>query len=295
MEFPLWAAFGLTSAALSAIMMLAQEKLKVEGFALAFWNKVGCFCIMLPFAIYFGFPHQWQFYALVAAQAVLWVISDVLFFRAIPKVGAGVVSRILPISVIFTFFLWFLFDPALAKTYMETPWKSLGVVACLFLSVYCAMRLRHCAVSWQAVRLLWFVIFAAIIGPIGFKLITQHVEIAKGPFTFVVFEAAVMIFLWLLWYALAKTKPVERAVMLSAHAIKSGFLIASVSSFMVASNFMAIAYVDNPGLLPAVKFLDAFLILVVYRVVGKKEDADIWAGLGIVFCAVMIVVLKSVQ
>ena len=103
MDMPLWAVFGLISATLSAGVFLVQERFKLDGFVMAFWNKVTAIVIMLPLVIYMGAPDNPQFYLLLCAQAMLWVVSDVIFFNAIPKVGAGVVSRLLPVSTIATF------------------------------------------------------------------------------------------------------------------------------------------------------------------------------------------------
>ena len=291
MEFPLWAAFGLTSASLSAVMMLTQERLQVNGFAMAFWNKVATLCFMLPVMLYFGLPQNPVFYMLVAGQAMLWVVSDVVFFSAIPKVGAGVVSRILPISVILTFFLWFLFDLDLVGAYLSTPVRSGVVVLCLFVSVYFAMRLKNCPISWKALRLIWFVLFAAVVGPIGFKLVAQSTGLKEGVFAFVFCEAFVMVTCWLLWQWLRR--PVENTILFSKEAAKGGFMIGAVSSLMVASNFAAIAYVDNPGIIPAIKFMDTFLIMAFYKATGRKEDADVVAGMGIVICAAVIILAKS--
>jgi len=291
MEFPLWAAFGLTSASLSAVMMLTQERLKINGFAMAFWNKVACITFMIPAILYFGLPDNWVFYALVAGQAMLWVVSDVIFFTAIPKVGAGVISRILPISIIFTFCLWFLFDPGLLDDYMQVPMRSGLVFLTLCASVYFATRLKHCPVSWEAFRLIWFVVFASIIGPLAFKLVTQQTNLQQGPFSFVFCEAFVMVTCWLIWYWVRK--PVTREVLFCKEAARAGFMIGSVSSLMIASNFVAVYYVDNPALVPAIKFTDTMIILIAYKFMGRKETADVISGLGIVVCAATIILLKS--
>ncbi len=291
MIFPLWALFGMISASLSAGMMLIQERVKVEGFAIAFWNKVACIVFMLPLALWFGLPDNPVFYALVTAQALLWVISDVIFFNAVAKVGAGVVSRLLPLSVILTFCLWFLFEPSLLGDYLDTPIRSALVFVTLCASVWFSMQLKACPVSWQALRLIWFVVFAAVVGPIMFKLVSQHTDIQRGPFSYVVIEASVMVAIWAIYYAIRR--PLPRAVMFSRPAIRAGFMIGSVSSLMVASNFAAIFYVDNPGLLPAVKFTDTLLIMLFYKSTGRKEAAKVAAGLGIVDCATIIILVKS--
>ncbi len=291
MEFPLWAVFGLSAASFSAIFMLIQERLKISGFAMAFWNKVGCVLFTLPLAIYFGFPDNPMFYVVIFGGAILWIISDVYFFNAIPKVGAGTVSRVLPIAIILSFFFWFVFDPALLQKYLAEPIKSGLLVVTLCASVYFATRLRNCPISWEAIRILWFVIAASVAGPILMKIITQQTPIEKGPFAFVFSEALFMITCWLLWWIVRK--PVPREVLFDKRAIKGGILIGSISCLMVASNFAATAYVDNPALVPAVKFMDTVIILVVYKMTGRKEEADIISGLGIVACAAVIVLLKS--
>lgn len=291
MEFPLWAALGLVSATLSTGVMLTQERARLNGFVMAFWNKVACAVLMLPFVVYFGAPDNPYFYAILFGQALLWVISDVIFFNTINSAGAGVVSRILPASVILTFFLWFAVDPQTLDKYLETPWRSLAVVGALCASVYFVMRLRRCPVSWAAVRMIWFVIFAAVLGPMAGKLVMGQSTFAQGPFAYVFFEALAMLGMWLVYYALRRPVPV--AELFSSRAVRGGFTVGVFSSLMVASNAAALGLVDNPGLLPAVKFTDTFLILLYYRISGRREDSDVIAGLGIVVCAVVIIVLKS--
>lgn len=291
MVFPLWALFGLISASLSAVMMLVQERLKIAGFAIAFWNKVACIALMAPFALYFGLPDNPIFYGLVVGQALLWVVSDVIFFDAVAKTGAGVISRLLPISVILTFCLWFVFDPSLLGEYLDTPIRSALVFLTLCASVWFSMQLKACPVSWKALRIIWFVVFAAVAGPILFKLVAQHTDIQRGPFSYVVVEASVMVMLWSLYYLIKK--PVPRAVFFHRDSIKAGFIIGIFSSLMIAANFAAIFYVDNPGLVPAVKFTDTLIIMLFYKMTGRKEDANVIAGMGIVACAAVIIILKA--
>jgi hypothetical protein len=291
MEFPVWAVFSLFCAASSALVLIIPERVKCDGFALAFWNKVAAFVFMIPLVLWQGLPGQWEFYALVAAQAMLWVVSDVIFFRALPKVGAGVVSRILPISVIVTFVLWFFFDHALLREYLKTPWRSLFVCAALCGSVYFAMRLKKDPVSWGAIRMIWFVLFAAVVGPLMYKVVTKYATIEQGPFAFVMFEAFVMVSVWSVYYAVKK--PVSAAVLFSRESLKGGAMVGAAMTLVSLTKFAAMHYVDNPGLVPAVKYIDAIIIMAYYRAIGKTERADVVAGLGIVGCAAVIIVMRS--
>lgn len=292
MEFPLWSIFALICAVMSALVLILPERAKADGFALAFWNKFAAVIFMIPFVLWQGMPTQWEFYALVAAQACLWAVSDVIFFRAIPVVGAGAVSRILPISVIVTFCLWFLFDPALFGTYLETPVRSVLVAVALCGSVYFAQRLKHDPVSWAAIRRIWFVLFAAVIGPLMYKLVTKYATIEQGPFAYVIFESAVMVMLWSVFYMVKR--PVPASVLLSKDSLRAGAMVGVAMCLVSLSKFAAMHYVDNPGLVPAVKYLDAIIVMAYYKAIGKVEKADVIAGLGIVACAAAIIILKSV-
>jgi hypothetical protein len=291
MVLPLWAVLGLISATLSSGVMLTQERCKLPGFAMAYWSKAACVAFALPFVLYFGAPTSPLFYGILVAQALLWVVSDVIFFNTINKVGAGMVSRILPSSVIITFFLWFLIDPATLQKYLETPYLSLGVVAALSASVYFAMRLKNCPISWAAVKMIWFVIFAAVIGPMAIKLLLGHSSFRQGPFAYVFFEGLFMLTLWSVYYLWKR--PLAAPEMFSRAALKGGVIVGAFSFLMLSTNAAALYLVDNPGLLPAIKFTDSFIILLAYKLMGRKEESDVLAGIGIVACAALIIVLKS--
>lgn len=288
---PLWAIFGIVCALSSALVLIIPERVQGAGFAIAFWNKVAAFFIMIPFVLYAGLPTQWQFYALVAAQAGLWAISDVIFFKTIPKVGAGVVSRLLPATVIATFFLWFLFDWKLVDDYLQTPFRSALVCAALCGSVYFAMRLKKDEISWAAVRMMWFVLFAAVIGPIMYKIVANMTTIEQGPFAYVLVESFIMICLWGMFYAIKK--PIPLHVLISKQSLHGGAMVGVAMCVVSLSKFAAMHYVDNPGLVPAIKYLDAIIVMAYYKMVGKIEQADVFAGLGIVAMAAMIIILKS--
>lgn len=291
MEFPLWVIFALICAASSALVLIIPERVKCEGYAIAYWNKAAAVLIMVPFVLYVGLPTSWQFYALVAAQACLWAISDVIFFKTIPKVGAGVVSRLLPATVIVTFFVWFLFDWDLLLSYLQTPVRSALVVVALMGSIYFAMRLKKDPISWDAIRMMWFVLLAAVIGPIMYKMVTQITTIEQGPFAYVFVESFIMVCLWSIFYAIKKPIPFD--VLISKESLRGGAMVGAAMCVVSLSKFAAMHYVDNPGLVPAVKYLDAIIVMAYYKMIGKIEKADVAAGLGIVGCAAAIVILKS--
>ena len=291
MMIPEWAIFGCCAAVLSALMMLLQERFRVDGFALAFWCKVSCALVTLPFIIIHGLPHNPLFYAFLGAGAVMYAISDVVFFRAIPRVGAGMVSRILPGAVILSFLLWFLVKPELIAKYVAEPVYSVLIFLVLCLSTWFASHLRKCKVSMEAVKAIWFVIFAATTGPLVAKLVTLEADIGQGPYAYVFVEALMMMTLWSVYFIIRKPIPVS--VMFSRHSWTRGMTIGCVMAGMVLLNVLAFYKVDNPAYIPAIKFLDSFIILAVYAMAGKPREGNVWSGLGIVACAAALIILKA--
>ncbi|MBI1326541.1 MAG: hypothetical protein GC136_02760 [Alphaproteobacteria bacterium] len=290
---PLWVVFGLAAAILGATWLLIQEHFKAPGFAMAYWNKIVTALVTMPFALFMGFPQDPLFYLFLTMNASLWLISDIILFGNVAKHGAGVISRLLPLAVLASFVLWFFFDPALLQQYLSTPVRSALIVIVLCATVFFTTRLKKCEVSWSALRSVWFVIFAAIIGPILIKTITQHTGMKplEGAFSYVFCEAVFMLFMWSIYYAIRH--PVPFAAMISRQTIKAGLSIGAICGFSVVLGIAGYSYVDNPAFMPAIKYLDSVFILMFYKITGRKETADVKTGLAVVVCAALLIILKS--
>lgn len=286
-----WAYLGLGTAVLAALMMLMQEKMKVEGFALAFWCKVSCVVVTLPFVLYYGLPSDLRFYLWLIPQSLLFAVADVVMFRSLPIVGAGVVSRLLPSTVVLGFFLWFAVAPEEIKLYIDRPVIGSVIVVVLCGAAFFAMRLRKCAVSMQALRMLWFVLFANAISPIMAKITTRYATVAQGAFGFTFIEALMMIAMWAVW--LAAAKPVPVSALIEKQTWQRSLPIGVVTAALVVVFVTSYYYIDNPGYVSAVQLVYAPLIMAAHKWMGKKDDSDVFAGLGIVACAMALIVLKA--
>jgi hypothetical protein len=288
---PLWAVFGLATALLSACMMLMQEKLKVNGYALAFWIKAACIGVAFPFMLHHGIPDFGPFYFYLFLSAILYAISDVFFFTAIPKTSAGAVSRLIPSASVLGFLLWFIIDPALLEKYLSHPQISGAIFITLCLFAFFAFRLKKCSFTMQTLRDVWFVIFAATVGPILTKMTTFEVDMEQARYAYVFFQALMMMTLWLVYLLIRKPVPLD--VFFARSTWQKGLLIGLVASAMVLMKFTSYFYVDNPAYIPAIIALDSVIILGVYRLWGKRSEGDIRSGLGIVACAAVLIVLKA--
>lgn len=291
MLLPAWAVFGLLAASLSAAMMLTQEKLKVEGFALAIWCKIACIVFTFPFVLMQGLPTNPLFYAFLALQAAIFAINDVILFRNIPVLGAGIISRLMPTTIIFGFFLWFVIDPSLISQYAANPLISLLIISVLGLATWFAMRLKECHISMQAVRILWFVILANTLGPIIAKLVTNHADIHQGPLAFTFVEAWMMIALWMAYLLVARPVPISSLFVRKTWI--GGMIIGAIMAAMIIVHVTGFYYIDNPGYISAIKLVDAVMIVGAHKLTGKNDGSDIRSGIGIVVCAIALIILKS--
>ena len=293
MIIPSWVLLGLYAALITTAIPLIQERLKAEGFAVAMLVKFVACVAMIPFVLTQGFPDNPKFYVAVAITSVLWAISDVIYFRSIPKVGAGVVTRLLPSAVILSFILWFFIDPALLDKYKANPLQASLIAAIILLASWFASQLKNCPVSWKGVRVIWFVIFAACVGPLIEKMTLGYAPAKQAPFAFVFVQACFMLCCYGLYYLIRK--PISRAALFSALSLKAGILIGICSAAGVTLRFMALQEAEHPAYLSVILFTDALWVVLFHRLTGKTDNSNIWAGLGIVFCAIALTVVKSLE
>jgi uncharacterized membrane protein len=289
---PFWAVLALGAAFSMSAIPLVQEKFKADGFALALWNKLVTTIILTPFILSVGFPHDWQFYFYLLITAVLYSVSDVFYFRNVPIIGSGLMTRLIPSSVVITFFLWFAVDPSSITTY-TTPWfKGIAVLGIFTLFLYSAMHIKKCNVSWQAVRKIWPIILAACTGAVFSKLALNHADnLNQGPFAYIFLQSVMMAGLLFGYHTIKK--PVPKSIMLSRNTITTAIVMGIVSSLPIFLKMKAIQLTDNPGLVSMIAITDSLWVLLIYRLTGRRENGNIWAGLGIVASAFLIVLVKS--
>ncbi len=282
----MWAFYAFAAAILVTAIPLLQERFRADGFALAFWVKVFVVLLTLPYAAYLGLPVEPRFYFWVALSAVLYSISDVIFFRAVPRVGSGVVTRVLPATVIITFLLWFAVDPSLIAQYAAQPAKSAAIIGVLALFVFFATRVKKCAVTWAGVRMIWFVIFAGCVGPVISKI-----AIGQMPAAYVAVQAFFMAVFLAGFYAFKR--PIGTDVFLCRNSVVTGLLIGAVMALVSVLKAKALQLAENPAYVTVIFFTDAIWVLAVYKMIGRKESANVWAGLGIVASAAALVLVRS--
>jgi len=287
----IWIALGILAAVVSSGIPLVQEKHKGNPFAVAIWVKIGVALLTLPFVVYFGLPDNPRFYIFAGLSAAIWSISDVIYYRSVSEVGAGVVSRVLPSAAILSFLVWFTINPDQLQKYIDNPWQGAAIFMIIAASSLLAMVMKKCPVSWRGIQLVWFVLLAAAIGPLVEKISMGSTPKAQTPFAMTFVQAVMMVGFWGI-YALIK-RPITKDIFSLPSSWKTGLMISTFMTIVLCSRFAALQYVENPAFLSVILFTDSFWILLYYRLTGRKDDSKIWAGMGIVVCAALLVLVKS--
>jgi len=287
----IWITLGIVAAIVSSGIPLVQEKHKGNPFAVAIWVKIGVALLTLPLVLYFGLPDTPRFYIFAGLSAAIWSISDVIYYRSVSEVGAGVISRVLPSAAILTFLVWFMINPDQLQKYLDNPIQGGLIFLIIVAASLLAMLMKKCPVSWRGLQLVWFVLLAAAIGPLVEKICMGDTPKMKMPFAMVFVQAVMMLGFWAV-YTLVK-KPITREVFVLPTSWKTGLLISIFMTVALCARFSALQYVENPAFLSVILFTDSLWILLYYRLIGRKDDSKIWVGLGIVGCAAALVLVKS--
>ena len=291
MLLPLWSLFFFFFSFFSAGMMLLQERLRVNPYALSFWIKMACVIVTAPFVVIHGAPTDPLFYFYLALTAIIYAISDVVFFSGISKTNAGAVARLVPSASVLSFLLWFAVDPALLDKYLASPVIAALIFLTLCLFSFFAFRLKKCTVTMQTFRAVWFVIFAATAGPMLTKMITLYADMTQAVYAYVFFQGLMMMALWLVYLVIRKPVPLD--VFFAWETCRKGMLVGLASAAMILTKFTSFYFVDNPAYIPAMIALDSVIILAFYKLTGRRVEGDIVSGLGLVACAAALIILKA--
>lgn len=302
-----WAWFSLISAVFSGGFYLVNQYWRMPGDLLVFTMRIMIVALMTPFVAQLAWPQDPRFYATVLATVIVGTSSDVRTFNASAKFGAGMVSRLMPVTVLIAFFLWFFIRPELLFEYLAKPWLTLGILVSLGGCVYFSMRLNRCEVSRSAMAFMAPALAGYTITTVLNKYAMDFGAV-EGGFSGVVFGymyiqsllALVLVGPYVLWtrrnkpQLLVQTVPVVAPPALQLRPLLAASLAAALVwiSHMVFKNY-AMAYSESPSYQAAINLTAPVMIAIVYRMVGHREETDVKAGMGIVAAALLLVLVTA--
>lgn len=287
---PVWFLFALAGSVCSALGNHMHQRLGGSSAASAVWLKIFAVAVAIPVLLTTGLPHNPKFYLLTAGAAAIWCVNDLIFFGAIARHGAALIARLAPLGIIISFFAWFALHPALFhRYYADTP-RFAALCFVLVVTSGCAVAVRKCPFSWQALKSIWFVIAGGVIGTFLLKSAVDFAPARQGVFGYVGFEAAMM----LCFYAVIFTmfRRAEGRDILTWRGFKTGGIVAIFLVVSVILRTYAQKKVDHPAFPVMVSMLDVVWLMALNRLSGWKDDSNKLAGLGIAAAAIMLAFLK---
>lgn len=294
-----WIILAILAGILSAAGILLNQYFKLPGLLLVLLSRVFTFLFLLPMAFFIDWPTSPVYYIAVIITGVTGGLADIRAFNVTAKLGGGVVTRLIPLLVPVTFITWFLFAPSQIHDYLAHPINSFGIILALSACVYFASRLQStCTISKSALRLMAPTILAYGLNGALAKLALNNANAHEGVYGYIFIQTAVVLLstsFYYLWQgkrsALADKisfKDVQRKTLWLACGLASFFWMTHMGCKMYA--FSAI---DNPAYVNAVVLLAPIWVILFYKIIGHKEQANISAGIGILASTIALVLLTA--
>ncbi|NBX66334.1 MAG: hypothetical protein EBQ96_04990 [Proteobacteria bacterium] len=285
-----WVSLALISAVGTAAIALVSEYQKHPTVARLFWLRFWSFVAFLPISLSVEWPQDPVFYACIFSLSVLICGSDALYYGSAKDHGAGVTTRIEPLSVLMTFVIWVAITPAQMADYLFKPLISCGIVLCFAMAGYFALRLRRCEVSFSVMKKLMPVIFImAFVSILGKTAMDRGGDPWDAAIVYIVIQCGLMVF----FYGSASIIAPQFTGSLKPNKaiLGSAALMAVFSVIHIASKNMAYTFVSNPAYVTVLGLTAPLFVAGYYHLAGRVDNTDKIAGFGIVACALALVVL----
>ena len=88
-----------------------------------------------------------------------------------------------------------------------------------------------------------------------------------------------------------KDKTVELSEFFSKKQIACSIFLSAIMLVTVLSRIYAFRHVENPAYVNAIVLTAPFWVILFYKMVKHEEKGDIWSGVGIVLCAIVLTLL----
>lgn len=286
-----WILFAFLQSLAGIGAYLIADFTRVRSFDLMFWNRVFG-CVMLsPILLFIPPPTSLSFYVFCLFTAAIYSIYDLVFLDMASQKGAGLPTRIAPLSAWATFVLWLFINPSLIVKYLGNPLASAGIIASAILCGYFALRLRKCLLTWDSMKRAVPFIGLSALGAVFSKSAIDQTNILSGTFYYLFMQAALVggVYMFMkLFMPMTTAKYSSGKTLVRKEFILAGFL--SALCFLAFGVFKISAFwaVENPAYVSIFGLLAPFWVFLLKKALGKKEQGDIVSGFGVVVSCICL-------
>jgi hypothetical protein len=293
-----WAVFAVLSAFFGAGFFLVNQYMRQPGHVLVFWMRVLVVLFLSPFMPQILLPADPVFYVTVFLTVLAGTFADIRSFNVSAQYGGGVVSRVQPVTVIGSFFIWFFFNPALLSEYAAHPRNTAGILLALAGCVFFAMRLNRCEVTRGALRAMLPALLGYTCSTVLNKFAMGRGQLEGVVFGYMYVQSLLSVFIiggYTLWRdrkpQAAETAAAPRVSWANRRMSVAALLAcAAWICLMIYKNY-AMAFTPNPSFVAALTLTSPVFIAVFYKLAKFREEADVVSGMGIVGCALVLALM----
>jgi hypothetical protein len=294
-----WIIFAALATLGKAITALVNEFFQVRAIHLLFWMRLICTVILLCFVGMFDVPTDLAFYGYLFFASLLIPYADILYITLTAKSGAGVVTRILPLFVVVMFVMWLPFSPDLVMEYIRNPIRTLGILLSIGGCVFLSMRLKSCDVSFGALKSMMPAIFLWSLATVLGKFAIGRVDGPENIYYYLLIQCVVVLVFYaaMLRFKFFKSDALHMDLesnLLDKKVIQAGVVFGVLWLATTGLRWLAIDDVENPAYVSTIGLASPLLVMLVYKIVGRKETVNVKAGLGIVLCAGLLIFVTQI-
>ncbi len=274
----------------------ANQFYKLDGTVAAFWRGLLCFIILAPTIFFLPFPKEPLFYISTFIASVLGVYIDIRILDAAKDFGGGIITRILSLAPIITFFVWFGFKPGLIATYFSQPLLSLGLLSIIVLVILVLLRLRTCEYNRKALLSLFPVLICIGVAPLFNKNAMDHSPVLSGVLYYIWLQGGIIAlfsFITMILRGEVSNISMGFSLVFQKQNLYYGTIIALFALFLLGTKSFAFSLVEHPVYVSIVQRLSAIWVILFYRLIQHEEKGDVRSGLVLVLLAVLFIAIES--
>lgn len=249
-----------------------------------------CCLVVLPFALLYPAPDDPAFYIYVIIAAFLFAYYDLRQASISKQHGAGQITRLEPLAVAVTFLIWLALFPSSLLAYWDEPIRFALILLSFTGSLFFAMNLRRSPISAEVLKAFLPSVILGGTGIVLAKLAFESTEFPAAVLYYATLQTAVTFTIYCGDFAKQiHAKQYSWNVLISPKIIIAACCVSIAWLCHALSKHTAIYAVDNPAFVTMIGLLSPLWVLILYRIVKHQEKGNIKAGLGIVFCAAILI------
>ena len=291
----LWWIPAIVTSVFQAGYQTANQFFKLAGQTAVFWRGVIPFILFAPLPLFIPFPQDPTFYLSVLLASLLATYSDSVAFISAKRWGGGIVSRLVSLTPIFSFFIWFLFRPDLIDAYFDQPLISLALITLLIGVVVILYRLKACDINRTALIYMGPALVAMGLISLFNKNAMDHSPLLSGILYYIWLQAGFMAVVSF-GVITVQNRSIKTAwkMVSQGDKPKAGLVIALFLIFFLGTKSFAYTLVEHPTYISVIqKAVTPLMVLFYYRLIRHREEGQIGWGLALVALAVLFIALES--